>query len=229
MSEEIKKMFADISGNYDYMNNVISFGNHHLWRKNLVKISGAEEGQSVLDCASGTGDLAIEFKKAVGQKGKVLATDFCFDMLEYLPPKAKKKGYNIDIEIADAMNLEYKDNSFDYAGISFGIRNVDNPDIALKEMARVVKPGGKVMILETGKPKGAFKYLYNFYNRRIFPLLGSLIAKKKEAYTYLPNSIDKFPYAEEFVKLMKDTGKYTDVKYYPQFFGVSYIYEGIVK
>lgn len=228
MSEAVKSMFADISSNYDRMNGVISLGMHHKWRKNLVSLSGAKKGQRVLDCASGTGDLAIEFKRAVGSEGYVIATDFCREMLDILPQKAEKLQLEIPIEIADIMNLQYPDDSFDYVGVSFGIRNVDDPKIGLKEMARVVKSGGKVMILETGKPKGFMRSLYEVFNK-IVPTLGALLAGKKAAYTYLPNSISKFPYGDDFLELMQSTRKFSSVKAYPQFFGVVYIYEGVVR
>lgn len=228
MSEEIKNMFANISNDYDYMNNVMSFGMHHLWRKRLVKLSGAKSGDYILDTASGTGDLAIEFKKAIGEEGKVLATDFCSDMLKKLPMKAIKKDVTVETELADIMNLHFDDNTFDIVSISFGIRNVDDLHRGLAELARVTKPGGKLMILETGKPNGFLKSIYELYSRKLMPKLGKMLINNEDAYTYLPTTIDNFPYGKEFVDLMLSTDRFRSVKAYPQFFGVSYIYHCVV-
>lgn len=228
MSEEIKSMFSAISKHYDYMNNVMSFGLHHVWRKRLVKLSGAKPGDYILDTASGTGDLAIEFKKAV-KDGKVLATDFCSDMLKHLPMKAIKKDVEIEAELADILDLHFEKSTFDIAGISFGIRNVDDLYRALAELARVVKPGGQLMILETGKPNGLLKKVYEYYSKKIMPRLGKMLIDEEAAYTYLPKTIDNFPYGKEFVDILMSTERFTVVKMYPQFFGVSYIYKCTVK
>ena len=150
MSEKVRRMFADIADDYDRVNTILSFGVHHGWRSKTVQLSGAKKGDRVLDCATGTGDLAIEFKKTVGSKGYVLGTDFCKEMLEHAPEKARDNNLNVDFEVADAMDLPYKDGSFTISSIAFGIRNVDNPVQALKEMARVVVPGGRVVVLEFG-------------------------------------------------------------------------------
>lgn len=229
MSEQIRQMFSDISQDYDKMNDILSFKLHHLWRKNVVKLADLKPDFKILDCASGTGDLAIEFKKNLNSNSEVVATDFCQEMLDFIEPKAKKAEINLKVQTADVMNLPFSDDYFDIASISFGIRNVDEPVVGLKEMARVVKSKGKVIILETGQPSGINKFFYNVYGKYIMPMLGNIFAKNKSAYTYLPTTAAKFPYGEEFVKLMKQTNSFSEISYYPQTFGVSYIYVGVVK
>lgn len=225
MSEKVRTMFAEISGKYDQMNDLLSFGVHHKWRKKAVKLSGAKNGMKVLDCATGTGDLAIEFKKAVG-KGEVIGTDFCAEMLEYAPPKAKENNLDIKFEIADVMNLQYDDESFDISSISFGIRNVDDTLTGLKELARVVKKGGKVIIIEFGQPKGIFSVFYNIYSKFIMPTLGKLFARSKAAYEYLPQTAAKYPCRDDFTKIMDQTGLLKNNKYHSLTFGIAYIYLG---
>lgn len=229
MSEQIRQMFSDISQDYDKMNDILSFRLHHLWRKNVVKLAELKPDFKVLDCASGTGDLAIEFKANLSQLSEVIATDFCQEMLDFIEPKAQKANVDLKVQTADVMNLPFENAYFDIASISFGIRNVDEPVVGLKEMARVVKSNGKVIILETGQPRGINKLFYNVYGKYIMPMLGNIFAKNKTAYTYLPTTAAKFPYGEEFVKLMKQTNAFAEISYYPQTFGVSYIYVGVVK
>lgn len=229
MSKEVQHMFASIAPAYDRTNSVLSLGIHHLWRKATVKESRAISGMSVLDCATGTGDLAFEFKKAVGDKGRVLGTDFCPEMMETGPSKSEKMKLHVDFEVADAMNLPYPDAIFDIASISFGIRNVDDVSIALSEMARVVKPGGRVMILEFGQPKGIIGIIYNLYSRYIIPFIGGLLTGNKEAYAYLPRTAAVFPCREDFLSLMTNTGRYSTVSYKELTFGIAFLYSGVVR
>ena len=229
MSEEVKKMFADISGKYDFMNTFLSLGMHKLWRKRAVKYAGTKPGDGVLDCASGTGDLAIEFKKKTGITSRVVAQDFCREMLEYIKPKIAKEKIDIEIETGDVQNLNHQDNTFDISSISFGLRNLDDPIKGLKEMARVVKPEGKVVIVETGQPKKLYYMFYKIYSKYFMPIAGRLLAKNKSAYEYLPETASKFPYGEELVEMMKSTEMFSDIKMYPQALGVAYIYVGTVK
>jgi demethylmenaquinone methyltransferase/2-methoxy-6-polyprenyl-1,4-benzoquinol methylase len=229
MSEDVKVMFSKISKDYDKMNDVLSFKMHNGWKKRLVELSGVRKDDNVLDCASGTGDLAILFKEVVGEKGEVIATDFCNDMLKYAQPKAEKLNLKIKSELADVMNLQFEDDAFDVSSISYGIRNVDDTVTALKEMARVIKPGGKIAILETGQPPMYLRPMYYMVTRWGMPLMGRLLAKEKSAYQYLAETASKYPYGKEFVEIMKSTDKFKDFKAYPQFFGASYIYIATVK
>lgn len=228
MSEKVRSMFADIADDYDKVNGILSFGIHNLWRTKTVKESGAKEGDRVLDCATGTGDLALEFKQKVGMDGYVMGTDFCSEMIAHAPEKAQKKGLEIDFEVADAMHLPYGDATFDIASIAFGIRNVDDPIQALKEMARVVKPGGRVVVLEFGQPKGVVGVPYRFYSKHVMPAVGGWISGNREAYTYLPETSAAFPAGDRFLELMKDSGVFSSSKAVSLTGGIAYVYVGTV-
>lgn len=223
--EKIKQMFSKVAQGYDQANNILSVGIHHLWRKKLVALSMAKPGDSVLDCATGTGDLAIEFKKAVGPMGKVKGTDFCKEMLDLAPQKAENLNLAIDFELADVTALAYPANSFNVSSISFGIRNVSDPLLALNELARVTKDGGSVCILEFGQiPFPLLNNLYNFYSTKILPKIGGWVTGEKEAYEYLQKSSSHFPCGEKFLDLMRSTQKFSSVQCYPLSLGIAYIY-----
>jgi len=228
MSEDVKQMFAKIAKDYDKMNNLFTFNMHNTWKKRLVKYSGANRGFKILDCASGTGDLAILFSKIAGNEGIVYATDFCNDMLQYVKPKAMEFGLNIKVELADVMNLQYEDDYFDITSISYGVRNVDDTNLALKEMARVTKPKGKIAILETGIPNKTLMPFYNIVTKGFMPMMGQIITQDKSAYAYLHNTASEYPYGKEFVNIMKNTNVFSEIKIYKQFFGASYIYIGTI-
>lgn len=229
MSEKVKNMFADIADDYDRINSILSFGIHNAWRKKTVLESEAKSGDRVLDCATGTGDLALEFKRTVGHEGYVLGTDFCKEMIEHAPGKAEHKKLVVEFEVADAMDLPYDDNSFDVASIAFGIRNVDDPLICLKEMARVVKPGGNVAVLEFGQPKGVLKMPYELYSRHVMPALGGWISGNREAYRYLPETSAKFPAGDKFIKLMMESNSFSKSRAVELTRGIAFVYIGTVK
>lgn len=228
MSEQVRSMFASIAGKYDTLNSVLSFGVHHRWRAKAVKWSGARPGDHVLDCATGTGDLAIAFKKAVGMEGKVIGTDFCAEMMETAPDKARKEGLVIDFAVADALDLPYADDTFDIASISFGIRNTDDPLKCLQEMARVVKPGGKVVVLEFGQAKGVMKLPYQFYQKYWMPFVGGLLSGNREAYTYLPETSAAFPAGDAFIELMRRSDAFSEQVAKPLTGSIAYVYLGTV-
>lgn len=226
----VKSMFASVARKYDRANSVLSMGIHHLWRSHLVRLVGAQKGHSVLDCATGTGDLAIAFKKAVGSQGKVIGTDFCAEMLELAPEKAKRSGLNIDFQLADVMNLPFEKHQFDIASISFGIRNVADPKKAISEMARVVRPGGKVVVLEFGQVQiPLIGSLYNWYSQKILPRIGGWVTGEPQAYEYLQKSSALFPCREAFCDLMKSSASFHKVEFHTLSFGIAYIYIGKVR
>lgn len=228
--EKIRSMFSKVAAKYDKANSVLSVGIHHLWRKKVIALSNAQPGMKILDCATGTGDLAIAFKKAVGTSGSVIGTDFCVEMMETAPAKAQADNLEIKFEFADVTKLQYADKSFDITSISFGIRNVYDPVVALQEMARVTKPGGKVMVLEFGKmDMPIVSPVYNYYAENILPKLGGIVSGQKEAYEYLQKSSAAFPSKENFLDLMKKTGQFSEMNYTPVSFGIAYIYIGTVK
>jgi demethylmenaquinone methyltransferase/2-methoxy-6-polyprenyl-1,4-benzoquinol methylase len=223
-------MFDVIAHSYDRANNVLSLGIHHLWRRKLVRWSGAESGVRVLDCATGTGDLAIEFKKVVGPEGSVVGSDFSSQMISMAPAKAQRAGLEIVFEQADVTQLPYAEKSFDVSSISFGIRNVQNRELALRELARVTRPQGRVMILEFGQPKlWGLRHLYAFYSQMILPRIGGWISGKADAYRYLQESSEEFPCGAEFGRFMEETGKFSKVEYRALSFGIAYIYRAEVR
>jgi demethylmenaquinone methyltransferase/2-methoxy-6-polyprenyl-1,4-benzoquinol methylase len=228
MSEQVQQMFASIAPTYDSTNTVLSMGVHHLWRNRAVALSGAAAGQSVLDCATGTGDLALTFKHKVGATGRVVGTDFCAEMLAPAPAKAAAKGLEVEWAVADAMHLPYDDNTFDVASISFGIRNVDDPVVCLREMARVVRPGGRVVVVEFGQPRGLFGALYRFYSFQVMPLVGGLMSGNRQAYSYLPRTSAAFPAGDDFLSLMDRSGGFSQRVGHPQTMGITWIYVGTV-
>lgn len=221
---KIRSMFAAISSRYDRTNTVLSAGVHHLWRRKAVRAAGVKPGDRVLDCATGTGDLAIAFRKAAGPTGRVLGTDFVPEMLEI----ARTKASDIDFEVADVTRLPYDDDSFDVASISFGIRNVNDPRKGIAELARVVKPGGRVIVLEFGQPQSrAFGRLYDLYTRHLLPRIGGVLTGDRAAYAYLQTSAGRFPCGEAFVQLMREAADFATIDVTPLTFGVAYLYRGI--
>ena len=222
-------MFASIAGRYDKGNQVLSFGLHHRWRRATVKASGAKAGDRVLDCATGTGDLAFEYQRAVGREGRVLGTDFCAEMLDVARAKAGDLEAPTQFEEADTLALPYADQSFDIASIAFGIRNVDDPARGVREMARVVRPGGVVAVLEFGQPGGSlFGPVYRFYSAHVIPRIGGWLTGKRSAYEYFHRTSSEFPAGPAFVAMMENTERFSSVRLRRLTMGIAYVYVGTV-
>jgi len=220
-------MFDRIAPRYDLTNSVLSFGTHHGWRKKLVKYSGARQGEHVLDVATGTGDLAFAFSRVVGEGGSVTGVDFVPKMIELAQEKLSKRYRNsLSFQVADAMNLPFEDESFNIVSISFGIRNVENPVKALEEFQRVLKPGGRVVVLEFGQPTlPIFSTGYRLYSKYLMPAIGSTLTGDRAAYEYLPETAGEFPCRAEFTSLMEKAG-FVDNRWKAFTGGIAFAYRG---
>jgi demethylmenaquinone methyltransferase/2-methoxy-6-polyprenyl-1,4-benzoquinol methylase len=222
--EQVTKMFDTISGDYDGLNRVISFGIDIKWRKKVVKLVKANNPKTVLDIATGTGDLAINLAETNAEK--IIGLDISNGMLEIGKQKIKKKKLESKIEmvLGDSENMPFEDNTFDAITVAFGIRNFETLEKGLKEILRVLKPDGTFVILETSMPdKTPFKQGYNFYTKNILPLIGRMFSKDRSAYKYLCESASVFPYGEALNNILHKIG-FINVKDFPQTFGVATIY-----
>lgn len=226
MSEQVKTMFSEISGKYDLLNDILSFGVHYLWRRKLLQLIEIKPTSKILDCACGTGLMSIEMAKHAKY---VKGTDFCPEMIELAEINASQKHLPLEFSVADAMDLPFEDNSFDITTIAYGIRNVDSPEKCLREMARVTKPGGIVCILEFGQPGGIIAPFYRFYSKFVMPATGKIFSGSASAYTYLPLTASKFPCGKKFISIMDKTEKFSTAEFYRLSSGIAYIYKGLVK
>jgi demethylmenaquinone methyltransferase/2-methoxy-6-polyprenyl-1,4-benzoquinol methylase len=199
---QVRAMFDRIAGFYDVMNTVMTAGLHHRWRARAADLAALGAGDSALDVACGTGDLAIELSRRVGADGEVIGSDFAQEMLE----RARVKAPALQWDLGNALDLPYVSNRFDAATVGFGARNFSDLDRGLAEMARVVKPGGRVVVLEITTPrKPPLSTFYSLWFDRIVPLIGR-ITGENEAYTYLPNSVKRFPGPEGLAAAMERSG-----------------------
>ncbi|MCU0430465.1 MAG: bifunctional demethylmenaquinone methyltransferase/2-methoxy-6-polyprenyl-1,4-benzoquinol methylase UbiE [Cytophagaceae bacterium] len=224
--KQISQMFNSISGKYDLLNRVLSLGIDKSWRRAAIREVSKEKPQLILDVATGTADLAIAAMKATPKK--VIGVDISDQMLEIGRKKITKLGLDEKIELlsGDSEQLQFPDNNFDAVIVSFGVRNFENLEKGLSEINRVLKPGGKLVVLEFSKPeKFPFKQIYQFYFRFILPIVGRLVSKDGAAYTYLPESVNSFPYGKAFTDIMVKLG-YQRVQCNELTFGVSSLYVG---
>lgn len=224
--EQVAEMFNNISKRYDLLNHVLSLGIDIIWRKKAIKLLQKDQPKLILDIATGTGDFAIEALAL--NPDKVIGVDISEGMLDVGRKKMIKKGLDsrIEMQLGDSEKLLFEDNKFDAIIVAFGVRNFENLEKGLTDMYRVLKPGGKTVIVEFSKPKSfPFKQLYNFYFKSILPVVGKLISKDNSAYTYLPESVKAFPDGQAFLDIFESAGfKSTQCKTLT--FGISSIYIG---
>ena len=200
--QQVRAMFDRIAGVYDLMNSVMTAGLHHEWRERAADLADVGPGASVLDVATGTGDLAVVMERRVGPSGRVVGSDFSEGMLEL----ARRKSDTIEFELGNALGLPYSDDDFDAATVGFGARNFSDLRAGLAEMARVVRPGGRVVVLDFTTPtRPPLSWFFNLWFDRIVPLLGRVLPGGR-AYAYLPASVRRFPGAEELVAVLERTG-----------------------
>ena len=224
--EEVAEMFDNISERYDFLNHFLSLGIDKLWRKKAVKMLKPLQPKKIIDLATGTGDFAIAALKLNPQEIKGI--DISDGMLEKGRIKMKKRGVEEIIEMinGDSEDLPFEDNYFDALTVGFGVRNYENLEKGLAEMLRVIRPGGKAVILEFSKPKKfPIKQLFNFYSKRVIPFLGKSISKDKSAYAYLPESVEAFPEGQDFLAILTKIG-YKNVEAKPVSGGIATIYMG---
>ncbi|MFS0863553.1 demethylmenaquinone methyltransferase [Fredinandcohnia sp. 179-A 10B2 NHS] len=228
--QRVHHVFEKIYKNYDKMNSVISFQQHKAWRKDTMKKMSVKPGSAALDLCCGTADWTIALADAVGPTGKVVGLDFSKNMLKIGQEKVSSlKLDQVTLVHGNAMDLPFEDNSFDYVTIGFGLRNVPDYMQVLKEMYRVVKPGGKVVCLETSQPTMiGFKQLYYFYFRFIMPVFGKLFAKSYEEYSWLQESARDFPGMKELALMFEEAG-FTNIQVKPYTFGVAAMHLGYKK
>jgi len=224
---ESYKIFDKIAGTYDFLNHLLSFGIDIYWRKKVIKNLPARQNLKCLDLACGTGDLTIVLAKQ-DKVEKVTGLDMSKGMVDIGRVKIDKKGYShkAAMEIGDGVEIPTADEIFDVTTVSFGIRNFPDPQRSLENMYRVIRPGGRSMVLEFSIPKSAlFKAIYFFYFRYLLPFVGNLISKHKDAYSYLNETVEDFPYGEDFAQMMKKAG-FKNVRFEELTFGIATLYIG---
>lgn len=225
--EKIRQMFGAIAPRYDFLNRLLSFGIDQRWRKKAVRLLKYREGSRVLDVATGTGDVALEIARATPPSVRVTGADFCREMVDLGVIKAAGSPHvgRIDFKVASCEDLPFASNTFDSITIAFGIRNVVDRKLGLAEMWRVLRPGGRMIILEFSTPRSAlFRQIYSFYFRRLLPVAGGLLSRYS-AYKYLPDSVLEFPSQEEFAGMMSAAGL-RNIHLHELTFGIATIYVG---
>ena len=226
----VREMFRQIAPRYDAMNHLLSLNTDKYWRWRAVRRLQLEEGHPVLDTCTGTGDLALAISKKAPNGVQVVGSDFCNAMLEIARSKGERPANNnlhVDFIEADSQALPFPSDTFQCVTVAFGLRNVTDTDLGLREMARVCRPGGKVLVLEFSRPKTfGLKQSYNFYFTHVLPRVGQWFARNdKSAYKYLPESVGQFPDGQALADRMTDAGL-VEVSFTPLTFGVATIYEG---
>lgn len=223
IGSRVQEMFGTIASRYDLTNTVLSFGVHFFWRTRMMKLVPVLPDGAALDLCTGTGDLLPPLAKKVGT---VIGADFCAPMLWHGLDRKRKCEQRIELVQADGLQLPFPDASFDVVTVSFGVRNFENLQKGLYEIVRVLRPQGRVLILEFGQPRaGIFAALYSFYSSHVMPLIGGLLTGNRDAYTYLPQTAKAFPCAEAFTAVLRGVGL-TNEQCLPMTGGISYLYQG---
>ncbi|MEM6579797.1 MAG: bifunctional demethylmenaquinone methyltransferase/2-methoxy-6-polyprenyl-1,4-benzoquinol methylase UbiE [Pseudomonadota bacterium] len=222
-------VFDSVASRYDLMNDLMSGGIHRLWKRFTIELSAVRPGHSVLDIAGGTGDLAARFADTVGSDGRVILADINESMLRVGRDKLLDTGAqgNLEFVQADAQYLPFPDDTFDCITIAFGLRNVTDKDLALRAMLRVLKPGGRLLVLEFSKPENALlSKAYDTYSFRVLPLMGRLVANDSDSYQYLAESIRMHPDQETLKDMMEDAG-FSSCEYHNMTGGIVALHKGI--
>ena len=205
-SRRVKDVFSTVASQYDLMNDLMSGGLHRVWKHIAVTLSGVREGSRVLDIAGGTGDLSKRYLKKIGDKGELWLTDINGEMLTVGRDRLIDDGFMPPLCQCDAESLPYPDNYFDCVTVAFGLRNMTHKDKALEEMHRVLKRGGRLIVLEFSKVWKPLEKLYDLYSFKLLPLMGRLVAKDEASYRYLAESIRMHPAQEELAQMMRSAG-----------------------
>ena len=226
---KVAEVFHSVPGNYDLMNDLMSGGVHRLWKRVTIEMSGVRPGHHVLDIAGGTGDLAAKFSRIVGPEGTVVLADINDSMLKVGRDRLVDRGItdNVRFSQADAQYLPFPDNTFDVITIAFGLRNVTDKDMALRSMLRVLKPGGKLLVLEFSKPPNTLlSKIYDGYSFNILPKLGKLFANDADSYQYLAESIRMHP-DQETLQGMMDNAGFANTDYHNMTGGIVALHRGV--
>ncbi len=226
---KVAEVFHSVAGNYDLMNDLMSGGVHRLWKRVTIEMSGVRPGHHVLDIAGGTGDLAAKFSKIVGPEGTVVLADINDSMLKVGRDRLVDRGItdNVRFSQADAQYLPFPDNTFDVITIAFGLRNVTDKDMALRSMLRVLKPGGKLLVLEFSKPPNTLlSKIYDGYSFNILPKLGKLFANDADSYQYLAESIRMHPDQKTLMGMMDNAG-FANTDYHNMTGGIVALHRGV--
>lgn len=225
--EQVEEMFDNIAPTYDRLNHIMSLNIDRIWRRRVMRIIRRAKPQRIMDVATGTGDLAIAMARKVNE-AHILGVDLSEEMLSEARKKIKRLELEkrITLEKGDAENLTMvASESVDAATVAFGVRNFENIERGLSEIYRTLRPGGKLVVLEFSMPKNRLvRWVYRQYAHRLLPRIGGMISKDKQAYTYLPDSVEEFPAPERFAKILKGVG-FKSVKLSSQSFGIAYIYD----
>jgi ubiquinone/menaquinone biosynthesis methyltransferases len=224
-ARRVAGVFTSVAGKYDVMNDLMSAGLHRVWKRFAVSVSGVREGQRVLDVAGGSADLSRLFLKKVGSSGQVVLTDINNAMLRVGRDRLLDEGYTTPVTQCDAEHLPFPDNYFDCVSIAFGLRNVTHKDAALRDMRRVLKPGGRLIVLEFSKVAKPLEKIYDAYSFKLLPKFGQLIANDADSYRYLAESIRMHPGQDELKNMMEDAGL-EKVEYFNMTGGVVAVHRG---